>query len=248
MQASQFEFNNRFWMIGLIFGVGFGALYQVDHVNFGVGLLRWLAPAINPDNAQGNMWLRVIFACGAALVFLAALLRTWASAYLRAEVVHDSDIHSESLVADGPFRRVRNPLYLGTLVMIAGLGTMASRLGWVFMLVALWLFQYRLILREEHGLAEAQGESFRAYLRAVPRLWPSLKARVPAGGTKPQWGKALLGEMFFWIFGVAMLFFAITLRSGPTFVLIGAGLGFYMALTWWWKRRSTRAAANGSIT
>jgi protein-S-isoprenylcysteine O-methyltransferase Ste14 len=248
MRATEFEFNNRFWVIGAIFALGFAPLYQVDNVNFAMGLLHWLAPSLNLDSARGNLWVRLVFAGGALLIFLAALLRTWATAYLRTEVVHDPSIHSEGLVADGPYRRVRNPLYLATLLMTAGLGTMASRLGWVLMLVVMWFFQYRLILREEHGLASTQGESYRAYLRAVPRLWPSLTPRIPAGSTKPKWGPALLGELFFWLFGVALLCFAITLRMAPTLVLIGASLVFYIVLTSWWKRRSTRSAGANPST
>jgi protein-S-isoprenylcysteine O-methyltransferase Ste14 len=243
MRATEFEFNNRFWVIGAIFTLGFAPLYRVDHVNFALALVHALAPSLDLDSARGNLWVRLVFACGAALIFLAALLRTWATAYLRTEVVHDPTIHSEALVADGPYRRVRNPLYLATLLMTAGMGTMASRLGWVLMLVVMWFFQYRLILREEHGLAATQGASYRAYLRAVPRLWPALTPRVPAGSTQPKWGPALLGELFFWLFGVAQLCFAITLRILPTVVLIGASLVFYIALTSWWKRRSTRSAS-----
>ena len=32
MKATDFEFRNRFWIFGLIFGVGFW-LYALDHVN-----------------------------------------------------------------------------------------------------------------------------------------------------------------------------------------------------------------------
>ena len=60
------------------------------------------------------MFARIVILFGSLLVFLAAGLRTWGAAYLRTEVVHDTAQHSEALVADGPFRYTRNPLYLGT--------------------------------------------------------------------------------------------------------------------------------------
>jgi protein-S-isoprenylcysteine O-methyltransferase Ste14 len=129
MHASKFEFEQRFWVIGALIFIAF-SLGAVDHVNFAVGLLHWIAPAIDPDSARGNFYLRLIFASGALLIFLSALLRTWATAYLRTEVVHDISQHSEALVADGPYRYVRNPLYLANLPMMAGIGVMASRLGW----------------------------------------------------------------------------------------------------------------------
>jgi len=45
-----------------------------------------------------------------------------AEAYLHSSVVHDSQLHSDRLVADGPYRRVRNPLYLGNILLAFGLG------------------------------------------------------------------------------------------------------------------------------
>src|ERR1700682_5991992 len=211
MHATKFEFEQRFWVIGALIFIAF-SLGSIDHVNFAVGVMRWTAPSIDPDSARGNFWLRLIFSSRALLIFLSALLRTWATAYLRTEVVHDASQHSEALVADGPFRYVRNPLYLANLPMAAGIGVMASRLGWLFMIVGMWLFVYRLILREEDGLLQSQGEPYRAYLKAVPRFWPALTPRVPSAGGQPYWGQAIAGEMIFWLFGVAELCFAFTLN------------------------------------
>ena len=137
MRATKFEFEQRFWIFGFIFGLSF-SFYVVDHTNFAVALLHLFALSVDPDSARGNLLLRLIFSAGAILVFLAALLRTWATAYLRTEIVHDTSQHSEALVADGPYRYVRNPLYLANLPMAAGIGVMASRVGWLFMVVAMW--------------------------------------------------------------------------------------------------------------
>jgi len=226
VRASKFEFEQRFWIIGAIIGLSF-ALSSLDHTFFVVWLLRLLAPSVDPDSARALVLFRRIFACGALLIFLAALFRTWATAYLRTEIVHDASQHSEALVADGPFRYVRNPLYLANIPMAAGIGVIASRSGWVFMVLGMWVFVYRLILREEAGLIETQGESYQRYLAAVPRLWPALTPRVPSGGTQPHWGQALIGEMLFWIFGVALLCFAITLNIKLAGVVLALGFAFY---------------------
>ena len=145
VRASKFEFEQRFWIIGAIIGLSF-ALSSLDHTFFVVWLLRLLAPSVDPDSARALVLFRRIFACGALLIFLAALFRTWATAYLRTEIVHDASQHSEALVADGPFRYVRNPLYLANIPMAAGIGVIASRSGWVFMVLGMWVFVYRLIL------------------------------------------------------------------------------------------------------
>lgn len=76
-------------------------------------------------------------------------MRTWGAAYLRSEVVHDSNLRNETLVADGPFRYVRNPLYFGNVLLAAGMGLFASRLGWLILALGMVVFVYRLIGREE---------------------------------------------------------------------------------------------------
>lgn len=218
MRATRFEFEQRFFIIGAIYGIGF-FLSTFDHVGAMTALRHWLAPSLPPGSAAVTNFNRVVMTCGALLVFLSAMLRTWASAYLRTDIVHDTAQHSEALVADGPFRYVRNPLYLANIPMAAGLGVLASRLGWLFIVAASWLFVYRLIFREEAALRESQGESYLAYCRVVPRFWPSLTPRVPAGNRAPRWGQAFAGESFIWLFGVAEVTLALTLNMQLMFIL-----------------------------
>ena len=237
MRATQFEFEQRFWIIGVIFGVGFW-LYAIDKTNAAVGLLRLIAPGVDPNSGAGNRAAQFVFGAGALLVFVAAWLRTWATAYLRTEIVHDMTQHSEALVADGPYRYVRNPLYLANLPLIAGVGSMASRLGWMVMVLGMWLFMYRLILREENGLRQTQGESFRAYLKAVPRLWPALTPRVASGRTAARWGQAIGGEMFTWLIGAAVLTFAVTLNVRLSGIVFVASLAVYFLVVPIIKKRA----------
>jgi len=240
MRATKFEFEQRFWIISLLFALAFG-LYTVDQTNSAVALLLWIAPAVDPDKGQGLFWLRMIFGCGALLVFLAAALRTWATAYLRTEIVHDANQHSEALVADGPYRYVRNPLYLANLPLAAGVGILASRLGWSVLMAGTFLFCYRLILREETGLLETQDQSYRNYLKAVPRLWPALTPRVPAGPEKPRWGQAIAGEMFFWLQGVALLSFALTLNFKLMWIAFALSFLVYFAAVSILKKRAAQS-------
>jgi protein-S-isoprenylcysteine O-methyltransferase Ste14 len=223
VRASRFEFEKRFWIICAIYFTGF-CLSVFDHVSFIAALRHLIAPSIASGEPQATMFARIVIAAGALLIFLAAGLRTWGAAYLRTAVVHDIAQHSEALVADGPFRYTRNPLYLASLPMAAGIGVLASRLGFVFLLLANWILVYRLIFREEESLLKTQGESYRAYCRAVPRFWPALKPRVPSGNLQPDWGQAFAGESFVWIFALAELLVAITLK--PLAALIAFPMGF----------------------
>jgi protein-S-isoprenylcysteine O-methyltransferase Ste14 len=223
VRATRFEFEKRFWIICAIYFVGF-FLSVFDQVPFIAALRHLIAPSVMRGSAEAEGFARIVILFGSLLVFLTAALRTWGAAYLRTEVVHDTAQHSEALVADGPFRYARNPLYLANLPMAAGIGVLASRFGFIFLVLANWIFVYRLIFREEESLLKTQGESYRAYCEAVPRFWPALKPRVPSGNLRPHWAQAFGGESFVWIFGLAELLVAITLRSLTA--LIAFPLGF----------------------
>lgn len=227
MKATQWEFSNRALVFGLIFGCAF-PLYAIDSQNVSAALADWLGPHLkwNPE-----LLARGLFAAAALLMALAALLRTWASSYLHASVVYAADLKSESLVADGPYRRVRNPLYLGNVMMSVAMGALMSRLGFVLAVPATVLFCYRLILREEGELGTSQGESYRAYCRAVPRLWPALSPRIPSAGSTARWGDGFKAESWYWGFALALAAFAITLQLKLFFVIFAASLILFWVMS-----------------
>ncbi len=226
MRAAKFEFEKRLWVITGIYAVAF-SIRVFDHLPFIVVLRHLIAPSIGRGTREAETFARIVIAAGALLVFLAAAIRTWGAAYLKTDVVHDTAQHSETLVADGPFRYTRNPLYLANLPMAAGIGVLASRWGFIFLVLANWIFVYRLIFREEEALLRTQGESYRTYCRSVPRFWPSLKPRVSSGNLTPQWGQAFAGEIFVWFFGVAELAIAVTLNPRIGYTLFALGFAGY---------------------
>ncbi len=222
MRATKFEFEHRFWIIMAIYFIAF-ALSGTDHTSFIVWVRHLIAPSIARGSAEAEMFARITITVGALLVFVTAMIRTWGAAYLRTDVVHDTAQHSEALVADGPFRYTRNPLYLANVPMAAGIGVLASQSGFIFLVLANWIFVYRLIFREEEALRETQGESYLAYCRAVGRFWPSLSPKVRTGNLKPQWKQAFAGETFVWLFGIAELAIALTLKPEIGYILFGLG-------------------------
>jgi len=236
MRATNFEFRNRFWFICLTYFVGFGA-YTFDHLNAAEALARWMFSSSDPhlNSLAARHAIQGLFAISATLVTAAAWVRTWGGAYLRSEVVHDSAVHTERLVADGPYRHLRNPLYLGNMFLAVGMSLLASRTGAVVLILGNFLIVLRLIGREEAALAEAQGEGYRAFLAAVPRLWPSLRPRLPASGLQPKWPQAFLGEAWIWTFAVngflfvwkldGRLYNIILLVSGAAYFLMRIVLG-----------------------
>lgn len=222
MRASDFEFRHRALLnlaqIWLAFQV-----YVFDRTN----VVWWLFPWNTP---QGATSARLAFFAAALLLGAAAGMRTWGSAHLGANVVHDLDLHTENLVADGPYRHVRNPLYLGSFLLSIGLGFIASRLGFCILVFGGAVRILRLIGREEADLESAHGQSFRRFAQSVPRLIPSISARVPAAGVQPNYSRAFLTEAPMWGFFLTMLGFAITFRTDIAWTLGLTSLTFWILL------------------
>jgi protein-S-isoprenylcysteine O-methyltransferase Ste14 len=218
MRATDWEFRYRAMIFGLIIGLAF-PLYLIDHQNSTAALANFVAPRLHVDAAA-----RVIFTLAALLLCIAAFIRTWASSFLHAEVVYASAVKTEALVADGPYRYLRNPLYLANVLMAVAMGTLMSRLGSVVAVLAMLLFCYRLIRREEAELAATQGEQYQRYVKAVPRLWPSLRPRIAAAGNKPRWREGFKAEGWYWGFALSLIAFACTLELQIFFIILSASM------------------------
>ena len=229
MQATVCEFRNRWWVIFFIFFSAFSA-YSLDPLNSGVAIVDWLVKYFG-RMPTGNDY-RLIFGFGALLLVLAAFLRTWGTSYLQADVMRDSLVHTEQLLADGPYRYVRNPLYLGNIFMALGIGLMASRVGFLVLSLGMTVFVIRLLLREEADLLRDRGEAYRRYCTAVPRLVPSLTPRVPPAGNAPHWAEGLRAELMYWLMVVAMTAFAVTLNIKVFWGVFAVA----MAASWFHKR------------
>jgi protein-S-isoprenylcysteine O-methyltransferase Ste14 len=83
-------------------------------------------------------------------------------------------IPPDRIVDSGPYRWVRNPMYLGHLIFFAGIAiTLASWIAVGVFLVHVFWFDRR--VREDEGrLEQLFGEPYRAYCRRVKRWIPGL--------------------------------------------------------------------------
>jgi protein-S-isoprenylcysteine O-methyltransferase Ste14 len=220
MRATDFEFRNRFWVIAGLFAAAFGA-YTFDHRNAG----QTLARALGHDTRLG---VQIVFSAAALVALAAAWIRTWANAYLHTSVVKAPVLRTERLVADGPYRHLRNPLYLGTVLLGVSFGLIASPTGFVILVAGLTLFTLRLIGREEAELVARQGAAYEAYRRAVPALLPALRRWVHASGAAPQWKQAFIGEGMMWAFGIGLALFAVTLNQWVLYTFCAVGFISYL--------------------
>ena len=207
MKATTFEFRNRFWICLAIYAVGFSAPWDAALGRIGLGdgtgpnahLWGVLAVLLSKTGMMSiGSAFNVVLGVGILCAGAGAWLRTWGSAYLGTDVMRDSTMRAEGVVADGPYRHVRNPLYLGTWIHTLALALLMPASGAIFTVVLLVLFQMRLILGEEKFLAGKQGESYSAYCALVPRLWPALRPRIAASGARARWMQAAMAEIFMW--------------------------------------------------
>ncbi len=100
------------------------------------------------------------------------------------------------LVTDGPYAYVRNPLYLGNLLLTLGVTFISELLWMVPVVVALFVLQYvPIVLWEEEILSERFGVQYAAYRQRVPRWIPSGRRRWPsASKVAYQWRASFWSE------------------------------------------------------
>src|ERR1700734_3277407 len=220
MRATNWEFKNRAMVFGLIFGLSF-SLYFLDPQNSAAALANWLGAA---QGMNANLVARLLFAFATGLLVVAALFRTWASSYLNSSVVYASEVKTASLVADGPYRLTRNPLYFANMLLATGMGALMSRIGFFVSILAMLVFCYRLILREESELHASQGEQYDRYRRAVPRLWPAIRPQTASAGRQASWSAGFKAEFWCWGFAMGVAAFAVTLNTSAFFGILTASI------------------------
>ncbi|WP_457565206.1 methyltransferase family protein [Caldithrix abyssi] len=112
-----------------------------------------------------------------ASVFMAAasLLRMWAGSLLTSRRMMRFAVQSDGLVIAGPYRLVRNPIYLSDLIAFAGFALILPHVG-LLMPFLLWLHYHQIIRYEEQALQRSHGASFERYASQVNRLFPGRRA------------------------------------------------------------------------
>jgi protein-S-isoprenylcysteine O-methyltransferase Ste14 len=199
VKATRFEFRYRLTIGFFIYLLGFWAPWIHYGPFAGTSTSTWLelSGALASTRVLSLQYATLLVTF-LAITFSAvgAAFRVWGTAYLGAGVVTSGAMHAQSVVAAGPYRYLRNPLYFGSFVFSLAVSILMPPTGSIFFLVAIFLQILRLILGEEDYLAAQKGESYFAYKARVPRLFPSLIPRVPPSPAKPQWLLAILSEIY----------------------------------------------------
>jgi protein-S-isoprenylcysteine O-methyltransferase Ste14 len=120
----------------------------------------------------GDVIPSVIRKLGIGLMMAGLALDVWAAGlFSRAGTTVKPLEPSSALVTRGPFRLSRNPMYLGMMVILVGLGMVLGSLA-PFAVVPAFalLIEHRFIRREEAMLEETFGAAYAEY-RSKVRRW-----------------------------------------------------------------------------
>jgi protein-S-isoprenylcysteine O-methyltransferase Ste14 len=197
MKASAIEFRLRMVIMIAVVVLGFFSPWiEILHTGERSSLLEWLAlEASRTGLLRFTYATPVVILLGSLIALIGAILRVWGSAYLGYGTVHHGEMQAGGVMADGPYRYVRNPLYIGGWFMMGAMSFLMPPTGALVCMTLVTIFLLRLILGEEAFLAGKLGEPYLEYQHAVPRLVPRLRAALPAAGNKPHWMIALLSEL-----------------------------------------------------
>ena len=125
-----------------------------------------------PSGDAGSSALLVV--SGVAVTVLGELIRLWGVHHIGVISRTRSD-RLGPLVDSGPFAIVRNPLYVGNIMLWVGFA-LTARLAWLApVILALLGAEYHAIVRWEERLLDSRlGDGYRTYAARVPRWMPRL--------------------------------------------------------------------------
>lgn len=134
-------------------------------------------------------------ASGAIVALAGEAIRFWGVGHASSETRVTGSVGGSRLVVSGPFAYVRNPLYVGNILMYTGLGVMAN-VPWLIVATLVWfVFQYTMIVsREEQYLASAFGDAYDRYRENVRRFLPRVSPWEPGRDQTIDWGMAMRSE------------------------------------------------------
>jgi protein-S-isoprenylcysteine O-methyltransferase Ste14 len=132
---------------------------------------------------------------GFAIALLGEFIRFSGVSWAGSETRTTGGVGGTFLIISGPFAYVRNPLYVGNLLMYFGLGIMSFALFPYLQIVAIifFLIQYYFIVKEEEKyLREKFKDDYKGYCNHVsaflPRLFPYKNSNVVQPPYNPKAG------------------------------------------------------------
>lgn len=176
--------------------------YQLRLPVTGICLLSGLLLALlsPPRILIGSTLNQGLIATGYILLALGVAIRIWSITYIHSR-------KSVSIVTTGPYSLCRNPLYVGTLlIVIAYLLMVQSATLAVCFIPVMLLYVWGVIPVEETVLRSRHPAAYDAYCAEVPRWLPRLRMSAFARA-RLVWSRAVRREVecALWWVGIALL-------------------------------------------
>ena len=143
----------------------------------------------------------ILSVLGFFLVMLGGFGRIWASLYIEG-------FKTKTLIKEGPYSMVRNPLYVFSLMIFTGLCLAIKSIPISIALITIFtLFHIPTILNEEKTLLDTHDESYREYYKSTPRLFPNiLKYRKPKSTDRIEVKIERINKRLWEVIGYLVLF------------------------------------------
>lgn len=152
------------------------------------GIVAGMVPAVlawvDPWRGGGTSIGGVVLACG--LLILLWCVRDF---YVSGKGTLAPWSPPKRLVVVGLYRFMRNPMYVGVLILVSGWGILTgSPLLGCYVLVLALAFHVRVIVNEEPWLSKQFPSEWVAYSSEVPRWWPRSTPWYERPGSSPSEG------------------------------------------------------------
>ncbi|MEW6095250.1 MAG: isoprenylcysteine carboxylmethyltransferase family protein [bacterium] len=122
----------------------------------------------------------LLFLIGVGIILPGEAIRIWASGHLQKD---------KSVTTSGPYAYIRNPLYLGTLLVMIGTCLCANNFIILAFGLVIFFFYYLPYKLKKEGdrLERIFGEEYLVYAKQVPNLIPRLTPYRKEGGELKKW-------------------------------------------------------------
>lgn len=122
----------------------------------------------------------------------------------------DKKVYADNLVTEGIFNHCRNPLYVGNVLMLLGVGILSNSVIYVGLVMPVFLFIYQaIVLAEENFLRNKFGEQFDQYCSRVNRWLISFKGLAATFKSMRfnvnRWLLKEYNTQFVWLVGITLL-------------------------------------------
>ncbi|WP_439583831.1 methyltransferase family protein [Dyadobacter bucti] len=156
----------------------------------------------------------------------------------------DKKVYAEKLVTEGIFRHCRNPLYVGNILMLLGVGVLSNSLYYVGIVMPLFLFIYQaIVLAEENFLRNKFGRQFDDYCERVNRWLISFSGISSTfNGMRFNYKRWLLKEyntLLVWLIGIsAILIFRYPelIEDSNTRIIVFTGIVIFLGAVYGYVR------------